>query len=42
MVIQPDILFQAIVLSLIAALIAGVYPAVKAGKINIGSALRME
>lgn len=39
---HPEILFQAIILSFLAALLAGVYPAWKTGKLNIIQAIRAE
>lgn len=42
MAIPPALFFQAILLSFGAAVVAGVFPAARAGKINISRALRME
>lgn len=42
LILSPRIFFQAVALAGVAALLAGIFPAVKAGRTNIPKALRME
>jgi putative ABC transport system permease protein len=42
MVLSPGIFIQAVSLAMVAALIAGIFPGVRAARIDIGEALHME
>lgn len=42
MVISPGVFVQAVSLACLAAVVAGIFPAVRAGRTDIGNALRME